>query len=465
MSTFPCKPPLHFVGIGGSGMAPLAELCHRQGLQVQGSDSTGSAVIASLENLGIKIFPSHAEGNIRGAQTLIYSTAIPKTNPELVAAEREKISLMHRSDLLAWLTRGKRTIAVAGTHGKTTTSALITHMLTGLGEDPSAAIGGVFSATGSAARLGKSALFVAEADESDGSFIKYHPYISVITNVDHDHMNNFPTIESLKDLFRRYLQNTDPEGAGVIGWDNAHSRELGQGLSHNRLTYGFVLGSEVRALNYRQDQGRSFFTAVVERDQIDCELNMLGQFNVQNALAALAVARALELDCRQAAATFRNFPGVMRRQHLVYTGPGLKVFDDYAHNPGKAQACIHSLKEAWPDHQLWVIYQPHRYSRLQTMYQETVAAFAGADQVVILPVYSAGEAMPQGFDLGSCARDIARNSHTAAQFSGSFAEAAHTVLAQTRKPAIILTMGAGDVWRLAIQLRDLLHDQEKEIKK
>jgi UDP-N-acetylmuramate--alanine ligase len=332
---------------------------------------------------------------------------------------------------------------------------MITYMLDQLGLDPSAAIGGTMRQYGSAARAGKGEYFVAEADESDGSFLKYRPFVGVLTNVAPDHMEFFKDEARLLQAFKDYLERIDPEeGVAVIGWDNAMSRQVGSAYTKNRLTYGFLLGSEVRAFDYQSSHGESTFAAIVEKDRVACRLNMMGRHNVQNALCSLAVARALGLDVKQAAAALAAFPGVDRRMALVHAEKDLKIFDDYAHNPGKIAAGVQTLKEAFPESKLHVVFQAHRYSRLETMYDDMLGSVEGADFVHVVPVYAAGEATDQDFSPGRLAQDLKQNLGVNALACKTLADAVQSVREHLRRPAVILTVGAGDVHKVATTLKD-----------
>lgn len=448
--------PLHFIGIGGSGMSALAELAHRRGLRVRGSDVRASVVIERLTSLGIPITLGHAASAVEGAATVVRSSAIVDGNPELAAARSRKLRVLHRSELLAALMKGKRAVTVAGTHGKSTTSAMIVHVLESLGLDPEAALGGAMRQYQSAARAGKGDVFIAEADESDGSFLRYQPFVAVVTNVDQDHMEYFKDAQGLERAFAEHLGKIDPEGVAVVGWDSPMLRQAAAKLETRRLAYGFLIGCDVRAIDYRCDQGETFFTAMVERDRVECRLPTLGKHNVQNALAALAVVRGLELDVHAAAEALASFPGVERRMNLVHKSAEVAVFDDYAHNPGKIAACVRALRDSFKERQLHVIYQPHRYSRLETMYDDMLNAVSSADLVHMLPVYSAGETSAQDFSPARLAADLTRRFGVRSIACDSFEAAAASVLGNLKAPAVVLTVGAGDVWKAASLLRDRL---------
>jgi len=446
--------PIHFIGIGGSGMSALAELAVKRGLKVQGSDTHDSGTVKKLVTLGINIFPDHRSSNLEGAKTVVYSSAIPSDNPELVGAKENSLEILHRSDFLKYLMLDQQAITVAGTHGKTTTAAMIAFVLDKLGMDPTVAIGGRMKALGSSARHGKGNLFVAEADESDGSFLKYSPYLSILTNVDSDHMEYFKNQEGLEAAFLKYLNNTEEDGVAIVGWDNPVSRSIGLEYTGNRLTYGFAIGSEIRAINYRLEAEFACFDAIVEHDIVAVRLKMYGKHNVSNALCALAVVRALELDVKKAAKALESFPGVDRRLALIHQDENIKIYDDYAHNPGKVAACVSALKEAFPKHKLHVLFQAHRFSRLETMYEETLGSLEDADVVYFLPVYAAGETTDKDFSPLRLAKDFSQRCDTKAIPCNNFKDAVKMVQKNLLPPAVVLTVGAGDVWQIAHKIKE-----------
>jgi UDP-N-acetylmuramate--alanine ligase len=447
--------PIHFIGIGGTGMSGLAELALRRGLSVQGSDLNASHMTNRLATLGARIHYGQKSGAVDGAQTVVYSSAISSDNIELLEAAKNGAMCLHRSDFLAWLMRGKCAITVAGTHGKSTTSAMIVHVLDALGMDPSAAIGGILRSYDSTARHGTSPWFVAESDESDGSFLKYHPYIAVVTNIDLDHMEFYKTELNLVSAFANYLKNIVEDGTCVVGWDNPLSRQVGTEYSGSRLTYGLLIGSEVRAFDIHWDGSYTRFTAIVERDQIPVRLKAMGRHNVQNALCTLAVVRALDLDVAKAAESLSNFQGVDRRMALIHDLNGIKIFDDYAHNPGKIAACIGALRSSFPKLPLHVVYQPHRYTRLETMYDAMLGSLKEANHLYLLPVYAAGETTTQDFSPERLARDMHFMHEIKPVVCQNIAEATNRVFAAVSTPAVILTVGAGDVHLVSTQLRDV----------
>jgi len=437
-------------------MAPLAEILLSHGCEVKGSDPVGNSFTQRLEKLGITIYNKQLAENLSGVSTVVYSSAIQDSNPELSAAKSNNLTVLHRSDLLKKLLSDRYAITVAGSHGKTSITALITHMLSELGVDPTAAVGGRMLNINSPARVGKGKIFVAESDESDGSFLKYEPQISVLSNIEADHLDFHKDLNGLSSSFLKYLKNTKEDGCSVVCWDDPLCREVSEQAGVNRLAYGLSLGCDVRAVNIRTENGWTEFTAVVERDQVPCKVNLIGQHNVLNCLAALAVARSLDLNIADAAKCLESYSGVARRQNLIYESKDLLIYDDYAHNPGKISACLKALKDNFKSHKLYAVFQQHRYSRLATTFKETCLAFHHADHVFNLPVYSAGEPVDDNYDLKTLTRSITEASKVSCTPINDINQAPVEILKNIQKPAIIITVGAGDVWTIGEKLKESL---------
>lgn len=440
-------------------MSPLAEILALSGIIVRGSDSQPSTATQRLQSLNVSIAFKQTAENIAGAKTIVYSSAIANDNPELVAARAANLRVLHRSDLLNELMASKKSITIAGTHGKTTTAAMIAHTLTELGKDPTVVVGGVMRNFSSSARLGKSEFFVAEADESDGSFLKYSPFVSVLTNIDNDHLDHFTSHDAMRAAFLKYMQNSHTDGGTVLGWDNKIVREVAEGFLGNKIACGFQIGSHIRATDYVARDGKAIFNAMVQKQNVRCQLNAFGRHNVCNALVTLGTMHLLGLDIKQAATALSSFAGVDRRMSLIVNHPRAIVFDDYAHNPGKIQAAITSLKEAFPRHMLHVIFQPHRFSRLETMYGEITRSFVGASNVYVIPVYAAGETPKPEFTPERIANDIALASNVICRGIDDSSTISRYLMSKLTGSNVILTLGAGDVWKIADHLRTMLSAQ------
>ena len=433
-------------------MSALAEIALARECVVSGSDPAPSRLTRRLSELGALVTTVQNGGAIESDATVVVTSAIKPDNAELRRAQDLGCPVIHRSELLALAMQGKRTITVAGTHGKTTTTAMIGHVLELLGEDPTIITGGVMPTVGSPVKVGRGDLLVAEADESDGSFLRYTPHVAVLTNIDRDHMEFFGNNERLIETFKNYLEKTDEEGCAVIGWDSPLSRNIGADLTTHKLGYGFLLGCDVRGSGFTPRRDGSVFTAIVERDLLEVNLPMFGKHNAANALCALAVVRAMGLNVQRAASALSSFPGVGRRMSLVAIRGNCRIFDDYAHNPGKIAACISSVREASPSERIIVVYQSHRYSRLETMYEDLLGSFGAASEVAVLPVYAAGESERPGFEAPKLAADMAKFSKVPTKAVMSLEDAVQWSLAQLgdcSQPTTVITVGAGDVWKVA----------------
>ncbi len=437
-------------------MSALAELCLKAGYKVKGSDQNDSQAVKRLRSQGAEIIQGHDTSLLKDVKTIVYSSAIKDSNIERVYGKELGLTEVHRSDLLSILLSSFKPITVSGTHGKTTTSALISHILEGLGCRPFAAIGGLVNKWNSNCAYGDSNLFVAEVDESDGTLVKYSPYIGIINNIDLDHMDYFRDKSHLIEVFTKYRDNIDKDGCLIVGWDHPISRDLGVSYGSRKLAFGFSLGSDVRAIDYKCENGFSTFKAIVERDIFSCKLKLLGKYNVLNALCALSAVRALELDVRAACELLESFDGVKRRFERIYENEHLKIIDDYAHNPEKIFAVQSAIKQAWPNSDLITFFQPHRYSRSLQLFDRFSQSFSKSDKVILLPVYPAGEEKPCEFDESAFSQAIASSSQTSCLRVSDFSEAVKIVEGNLKNPTIILTVGAGNVWQLAKILKEAL---------
>jgi UDP-N-acetylmuramate--alanine ligase len=449
---------VHFIGIYGSGMKPLAQLAKLMGYEVQGSDLSP---IEHVSDLG-PVVRRHDLMGWLPAGIVVYSSAISRENPELLSAIQSAnlgVKVFHRSEFLDKLMSQQKQILVTGTHGKSTTSSIITHILDDLQLDPTAVIGAVMSRYGDSLRFGKGAYFIAEADESDGTFLSYHPHVAIVTNVDLDHMEFYKTYDNLKSYFSQFIDLVSDVGASILYWDQDWARNIVKLNPHkNFLTFGLNLGCDVRAINISNLGFKTRFLAVIERDQIPVEIPLIGTHNVLNALAALATSRVLGQDILQAAESLKSFRGVHRRLTTILQNSKVRIFDDYAHNPGKMTACIDSLKASFPHLPLIVIFQPHRFSRLETMYDEMLSSFKKADLVIVTPVYSAGEIDSGLFSPLSIALDLSKRSQTTAIGCLSLDDVIPLIKECHLSNPTILTLGAGDVNALTPKIQALFND-------
>jgi UDP-N-acetylmuramate--alanine ligase len=448
-------------------MAPLAHYLKSLGLPITGSDSSKEV----HSNSDFSDFPLALDGDLslcEGAGCVVYSSAIPQTDPEFLRSKELKKKLFHRSELLALVCEPFKTIAVAGTHGKSTTAALIVHVLRQCGLDPSSVTGAKLLASaptgfGGAWSFGASEYMVIEADESDGSFLRYSPWLAVLTNIDEDHLDFYADMSAVEDAFLAFLNKVHAEGTCAVFWDHERVRSVAsRELKAPRLTFGSFLGSEVRLLKFSPRASYSELEVIVDHDIHRFSLPLIGKHNAFNALAALCVCKALGVNLEDAKKAFASFPGVSRRLELHFKSPSTLVYDDYAHNPMKISSCIGGLREAFPSSRITVIFQPHRYSRLTHMFKEMLGAFSRANLVVVLPVYAAGESLPNRVpgDYGVTPAEFFSPrfiSQKLTQFSGVASTSCNSLkeakeLLQSNKQiehSIFVTIGAGDVWTVA----------------
>ncbi|HIJ84033.1 MAG: UDP-N-acetylmuramate--L-alanine ligase [Magnetococcales bacterium] len=395
---------LHFVGIGGIGMSGIAELMINLGYQVSGSDPVANARTQRLVELGAVIQTAHDAQNVLGADVVIRSSAVGCDNPEIQAARNYNIPVAKRAEMLAELMRIKYGIAIAGTHGKTTTTSMVASILGEAGMDPTIVNGGIVKALNSNARLGSGDFLVAEADESDGTFLKLFPTIAVVTNIEPEHMEHYGTIDALRGAFFGFLEKIPFYGLGVVCRDHPETRALLPLLSDKRMVgYGFDAGSDIQAVSLERRQQRNCFT-ILRKTPITGTMVALGELhlaqpgnhNVLNALAAVAVALELDIEWPVIVAAMDHFKGVQRRFDILLDGPDRSVIDDYAHHPTEIMATLKAAREVYPpERRIVAIFQPHRYSRLAHLFEEFLRAFTNASLVFVDRVHSAGERMPE----------------------------------------------------------------------
>ena len=449
---------IHFVGIGGSGMSPIAEILHRLGYIVSGSDQTDSSVTQRLADLGLSVFIGHDAGHITGAQAVVTSSAVKADNPEVVAAREARVPVVPRAVLLAELMRRKIGIAIAGTHGKTTTTSLTASLLAEAGVDPTFVIGGQLLSAGSNARLGAGEHIVVEADESDASFLHLNPVISVVTNIDADHMDTYGhSLDKLHAAFVEFLHRLPFYGRAVLCTDDAGVRAVLPLVERPVTTYGLDAGADLRAVQVQAvDSGRmSFVAQQVGYANLPVTLNLAGEHNVRNALAALAVARELELHDNSAQRAFDRFAGVGRRfqrwGELAAEGGGtFTLVDDYGHHPVEMNAVLSAARGAFPGRCLVLAFQPHRYTRTRDCFRDFVTVLRLADVVLLTEVYAAGEARIDGADSQS----LATAAGPAVQFVPDVEQLAAAIRGMARAGDVVITMGAGSIGGVPRQIKD-----------
>jgi UDP-N-acetylmuramate--alanine ligase len=451
------------VGIGGIGMAGLAELLHAQGFEVTGSDLREGPTVERLRALGVPVAIGHDADAVGSAQAVVRSSAIPEANPELERARARGLPIVRRGALLAEVMRTKDGIAIAGSHGKTTTSAMISHVLETAGLDPTALIGGRVPRAGgfsSPVKLGHGDLLVAEVDESDGSFLWTRPVLAVVTNADPEHLDHYGSREALLDAFVRFANAVPFWGAAVLGIDHPGIAEILPRVEARRVTFGQAAEADLRVESIEAAGRRQRFRARLgEAGHFDFEIPVPGRHNVLNALAAIGV--GLELDVAPAilAEGLASFPGVSRRFERKGECRGIEVVDDYAHHPAEIRATLAAAR-GLHEGRLTAIFQPHRYTRTRDCWSEFVMAFGEADRVVVADVYAAGEAPIEGIDAERLAAAVRRGGHPDASHGGSLERIARELPDRLREGELVLTLGAGDVSRLGSALLAALEGGE-----
>ncbi|NDV01397.1 UDP-N-acetylmuramate--L-alanine ligase [Pseudoroseicyclus sp. CLL3-39] len=440
--------PIHFVGIGGIGMSGIAEVLLNLGYRVQGSDAKSSKITERLEGLGAQIHIGQAEENLEGAEVVVISSAIKPGNPELDGARRRGLPVVRRAEMLAELMRMKSNVAVAGTHGKTTTTTLVATLLDAGDIDPTVVNGGIIHAYGSNARMGQGEWMVVEADESDGTFNRLPATIAIVTNIDPEHMEHWGSIENLRQGFYDFVSNIPFYGVAVLCTDHPEVQALvGRITDRKVLTFGFNSQADVRAVNLTYKAGCAQFDVALqsEGEVIEgCTLPMPGDHNVSNALAAVAVARHLGMSKAEIRDALAGFGGVNRRFTKVGEVNGVTIIDDYGHHPVEIAAVLKAARQA-SEGRVIAVHQPHRYSRLSTLFEDFCTCFNEADVVGIAEVYAAGEAPIEGADRDALVAGLIRHGHRHARAVTSEDDLERLVREQAREGDIVVCLGAGTI--------------------
>ena len=449
---------IHFVGIGGIGMSGIAEVMHNLGYSVQGSDIVEGASVERLRARGIKVMVGHEAANLGEAAVVVTSTAVKRENPEVAAALERRIPVVRRAEMLAELMRLKRTVAVAGTHGKTTTTSMVAALLDAGGIDPTVINGGIIESYGSNARLGDSEWMVVEADESDGSFLRLDGTIAVVTNIDPEHLDHYGSFDAVKEAFVEFIENVPFYGAAVLCIDHPEVQKVIARVRDRRvITYGFSAQADWRAENIRSHEGSNLFEAIhTDRDGMrraisNIALPMPGRHNVQNALAAIAVAVELGCDDDTIRMGFARFGGVRRRFSRVGEVAGATVIDDYAHHPVEIRAVLAAAREAARGRVIAVA-QPHRYTRLRDLMGEFQGSFNDADMVFVAPVYPAGEQPIPGVDATALVKGLKDRGHRSATEIEGPAELTDRLAGLLEPGDMVVCLGAGDITKWAADL-------------
>jgi UDP-N-acetylmuramate--alanine ligase len=457
---------IHFVGIGGSGMGGIAEVLLHEGYKISGSDLNQNAVTQRLLGLGVDVYLDHDGDFIEGADVLVTSSAIKDDNPEVVAARAQRIPVVPRAEMLAELMRFRYGVAIAGTHGKTTTTSLVASILAEAGLDPTFVIGGRLNSAGANAHLGSSKYLVAEADESDASFLLLQPTIAVVTNIDADHMttyqNNFAT---LKKAFIKFLHQLPFYGLAVLCTDDPNVSKIITKISRPIVTYGFNDAADIQALKFSQVGTQSYFSIKRKgkNKNLNIELNLPGEHNVLNALAAIAIATELGINDEAIVNALKKFAGVGRRFQQLGTyklNQGKALFiDDYGHHPREVEATIKAARQSWPDRRLVMIFQPHRYTRTRDLFDEFSHTLADVDRLLILPIYAASESPIDGINARSLCDNIRKYSKFDPIFIEDEVNLSSTLNKVLLNDDVVIAQGAGSV---SSMVRKLIEDNAGE---
>ena len=449
---------IHFVGIGGIGMSGIAEVLFNLGYEVTGSDLKASETTKRLGEMGITVYIGHKAENIDDAHVLVVSSAVSGDNPEVIEARGRSIPVIPRAEMLAELARLKYGVLVAGAHGKTTTTSLVSTILAHGGLDPTVVIGGRLKATGSNARLGQGDFLVAEADESDGSFLRLSPTIAVVTNIDREHMEFFGTMASLKEAFLSFMNKVPFYGTSIVCNENEHLRELLPSVHRRYVTYGLTRESQLYAENIQKGfMSVSFETVYRGRNLGVFNLPAPGTHNVLNSLAAIGVALVLKIDVPVIKDALKGFSGIQRRLEFKGEAGGIKIFDDYGHHPSEIKATLKAIREGLQisnkkTDRLIVLFQPHRYTRTRDLIDDFSVSFHDADMLVVLDIYPAGEPPIEGVNSENLIEMIGNTGYKNGFYKKDQEDAVAHIIRNLREGDILLTLGAGNVWKMGEEI-------------
>ena len=451
------KHRVHFVGIGGIGMSGVAEVLLNLGYAVTGSDLHESEVTERLRRLGAQVFVGHQEDNLAAnPSVVVISTAVKYSNPEVLEARRRHIPVVPRAEMLAELMRMKYGVAVAGSHGKTTTTSMIAAVLSTAGLDPTMVIGGRVHMLGTNAKMGQGDILVAEADESDGSFLLLSPTIAVVTNIDREHMDFYQTMEKLSEGFLYFINKIPFYGLAVLCMDNGNVQALVPKVRKRFATYGLSLDADFSAQDLQLKPAGVEFTALHHGKPLGpVRLHLPGRHSATNALAAVAVGHELEIPFSRAAEALCDFTGIHRRFEIKGEPQGITIIDDYGHHPAEIQATLEAIRDSWK-RPLIVIFQPHRFSRTRDLFDDFLTAFEGADRLVLTEVYAAGENPIEGVTSEALYQAIKRKGHMEVEFIPDKGQIAKQLAGKLNPGDIVLTLGAGDIYKVGEALVEAL---------
>jgi UDP-N-acetylmuramate--alanine ligase len=450
------KRKVHFIGIGGIGMSGIAEILLSQGYTVSGSDLAESDTTRHLGSIGAKVHKGHREENLGDADVVVVSSAIDEKNPEIVLARKKKIPIIQRAEMLGELMKMKTGIAIAGTHGKTSTTSMIATLVQSNDLDPTIIIGGKVDALGGNAKLGKGDLLIAEADESDKSFLHLPAVIAIVTNIDNDHLNNYGTIANIKDHFVDFVNSIPFYGLAILCQDDENVKSILPRINKPFMTYGFSPQADLQVKNVTfKDFGTHFEVWKGDKKLGEAQCNVPGKHNVLNAVAAIASGMEIGLSFDQASKGLAQFKGVRRRFEFKGEKGGVKVVDDYGHHPTEIKATLAGARKAWSG-RIVTCFQPHRYSRTQDCYDDFTRSFDESDVLFLADIYPAGEAPIEGISSEKLANDIRAQGHKSVDYIGEVKTAAEKIASKLQPGDLFLTLGAGNGYVIGEQLLKLL---------
>jgi UDP-N-acetylmuramate--alanine ligase len=453
---------VHFVGIGGVGMSGIAEILLSLGFGVTGSDLNTSDTTRRLESLGAQVWLGHNKAHLERADVVVYSSAVRSDNPEIVAARARRVPVIPRAEMLAELMRMQTSIAVAGMHGKTTTTSMIASVLASANLDPTVVIGGKLDNLGGGAKLGHGDLLVAEADESDRSFLKLYPTVALITNMDMEHVESYATMKDVRDTFLEFINRIPFYGYAIVCLDDPQVQRIIPSIEKRFLTYGLSSQATISCRKPAFAEGSSKFTVYYEDTILgDVKLPMPGTHNVQDALAAVAVAHVFEVPFEKTKEALESFPGVQRRFTLRGKAAGVTIIDDYGHHPTEIKAVLQAARQIAPK-RIAVLFQPHRYSRTKGLFEEFLTAFHDADLLYVMDIYPASEQPIEGITGSALCKGIRSRGHKTVKFLEDRAAVPEEVCGDLRDGDMLITLGAGDVTKLGPEILEKLIKKEEQ---
>jgi len=448
---------IHFVGIGGIGMSGIAELLLHLGYKVSGSDLKLSHITKRLEKMGGVIFQGHSKEQVMGASVVVTSSAVSGENPEVIRAKEVSIPIIPRAEMLAELMRIKYSIAVSGAHGKTSTTSMISQILNTAGLDPTVIIGGLLKGLDTNALHGKGDYIVAEADESDGSFLKYAPAIAAVTNIDLEHLDFYKDIEDIKNNFVQFINSVPFYGLAILCLDNEHIQDILPRIKVRYTTFGMTAQSDLQAREISFTANKSCFKVYHHENFLgEIHLNITGKHNISNSLAGIAAGLELNIPFKTIKKALEQIEGVKRRLEIKGNKKGILVMDDYGHHPTEILATLTAIRESYEDKRLIVVFQPHRYSRTQSLFDEFTRSFYESDILIVLPIYAASEKEIKGIDAQHLCDGIKKHGHKDVSYAPDFTQALSMITHKVKKGDMVLTLGAGDIYTLGEKLVEIL---------